>query len=158
VGSAGWVTAQLATPLLVTVGQQIRVVYDSVTSYWHGNPQPSAAPSLEFGAPYMSCWGTPGAYPSNSDATSYWVDVVFQAGSGGDVWPIAMQGGVSAYRHVQATAATVWNITHGLAFRPNVSAVDSTGREMWPGAVDYPSATTVQLTFSAAVGGEAYLS
>jgi hypothetical protein len=39
-----------------------------------------------------------------------------------------------------------------------VSAVDSTGREMWPGAVDYPSATTVQLTFSAAVGGEAYLS
>jgi hypothetical protein len=62
-----------------------------------------------------------------------------------------------AYRHVQATAATVWSITHDLTFRPNVSAVDSTGREMWPGAVDYPSATTVQLTFSAAVGGEAYL-
>jgi hypothetical protein len=65
---------------------------------------------------------------------------------------------VLAYRHVQATATTVWNITHNLAFRPNVSAVDSTGREMWPGAVDYPSAITVTLTFSAAVGGEAYLS
>jgi hypothetical protein len=63
-----------------------------------------------------------------------------------------------AYRHVQATAATVWNITHGLSFRPNVAAVDSTGREIWPGAVDYPSATTVTLTFSAAVGGEAYVS
>jgi hypothetical protein len=65
---------------------------------------------------------------------------------------------VVAYRHVQAAAATVWSIAHGLTFRPNVSAVDSTGREMWPGAVDYPSATTVTLTFSAAVGGEAYLS
>jgi hypothetical protein len=65
---------------------------------------------------------------------------------------------VVAYRHVQAVADTVWSITHGLSYRPNVSAVDSTGREMWPGIVDYPSATTVQLTFSAAVAGEAYLS
>jgi hypothetical protein len=63
-----------------------------------------------------------------------------------------------AYRHVQATAATVWTITHNLTFRPNVAAIDSTGREMWPGAVDYPSAIAVTLTFSAAVGGEAYLS
>jgi len=65
---------------------------------------------------------------------------------------------VQAYRHVQATAATTWSITHNLSFRPNVAAVDSTGREIWPGATDYTSATTVQLTFSAAVGGEAYLS
>jgi hypothetical protein len=63
-----------------------------------------------------------------------------------------------AYRHVQATAATTWTITHNLSFWPNVTVVDSTRREMWPGEVDYPSATTVQLTFSAAVGGEAYLS
>jgi hypothetical protein len=67
-------------------------------------------------------------------------------------------GGTLAYRHVQATASTVWSIPHGLSFLPNVSAVDSTGREIWPGAVDYPNATTVVLTFSAAVGGEAYLS
>jgi len=63
-----------------------------------------------------------------------------------------------AYRHVQASAATTWSITHNLSFRPNVTAVDSTGQAIWPGAVNYPSATTVQLTFSAAVGGEAYLS
>jgi hypothetical protein len=65
---------------------------------------------------------------------------------------------VIAYHHVQAVADTVWQITHNLSFRPTVSAVDSTGREIWPGIVDYPDATTVQLTFSAAVGGEAYLS
>lgn len=63
------------------------------------------------------------------------------------------------YRHVQAAASTVWFITHNLShFRPNVSAVDSTGREMIPGEVDYTSATSLTLTFSAAVGGEAYLS
>jgi hypothetical protein len=62
------------------------------------------------------------------------------------------------YRHVQATAATVWNIVHNLTFRPNVAAVDSTGREMMPGLVEYPDGVSVRLTFSAAVGGEAYLS
>jgi hypothetical protein len=70
-------------------------------------------------------------------------------------------GGLSqtlGYRHVQATASTVWAITHPLSFWPNVSVVDSTGREVWPDTVDYPSATTVQITFSAALGGEAYLS
>src|SRR5215813_194517 len=65
---------------------------------------------------------------------------------------------VIAYRHVQASAATTWTIPHNLSFRPNVAVVDSTGREIWPGATDYPSATSVTLTFSAAVAGEAYLS
>jgi hypothetical protein len=72
--------------------------------------------------------------------------------------PVIPAPQVLAYRHVQATAGTVWSITHNLSFRPNVAAVDSTGREIVPGAVDYPSATAVTLTFSAAVGGEAYLS
>jgi hypothetical protein len=36
--------------------------------------------------------------------------------------------------------------------------VDSSGREVVPGAIDYVSSATVQLTFSAAFGGEAYLS
>jgi hypothetical protein len=65
---------------------------------------------------------------------------------------------VLAYRYVQSNAATLWTITHNLSFMPNVSVVDSTGHEIYPGDVAYPTATTVQLTFSAAVGGEAYLS
>src|SRR5262245_51617450 len=63
-----------------------------------------------------------------------------------------------AYRYTQASAAPVWSIIHNLPFRPQVTAVDSTGREITPGDVSYPDAVTVQLTFSAAVGGEAYLS
>jgi len=62
------------------------------------------------------------------------------------------------YRYVQATAATVWLINHSLTYRPSVTVVDSSGRVMIPGSVEYPSASSVKLTFSAAVGGEAYLS
>jgi hypothetical protein len=92
-----------------------------------------------------------------------WVDIPAigpqgPTGPQGPPGPAGGDPGAVSYRHVQATPATVWSITHGLAFRPNVSAVDSTGREIWPGTVDYPSDTTVTLTFSAAVAGDAYLS
>lgn len=77
----------------------------------------------------------------------------------GDPGPPGTGGaGTVAYRHTQASASTTWAITHNLSFRPNVAAVDSTGREIIPGSVDYSSDIAVTLTFSAAVGGEAYLS
>lgn len=66
-------------------------------------------------------------------------------------------GGVDSYRHVQSSGSTTWVINHGLSFRPNVSVVDSTGQEIIP-EISYTSPTVVTLTFSAAVGGEAYLS
>jgi hypothetical protein len=63
-----------------------------------------------------------------------------------------------AYRHIQVTPATVWNIDHGLSFYPHVTIVDSSHREVFPDHIDFPTATTVVVTFSAAIGGEAYLS
>jgi len=84
------------------------------------------------------------------------VNVVVGAGVGAGGATGAAQ--TLAYQYTQANAATVWTITHNLSFMPNVTVVDSTGREIWPGDVQYPNATTVQLTFSAAVGGFAYLS
>lgn len=65
---------------------------------------------------------------------------------------------VLGFHYTQATAATTWVINHGLSFYPNVTVCDSTGQEIYPGGLTYPNATTVQLTFSAAVGGDAYLS
>jgi len=62
-----------------------------------------------------------------------------------------------AFHYTQATAATTWTIAHNLGFYPNVATVDSTGREVY-GEVDYTSPTTLTVTFSAAFGGEAYLS
>lgn len=87
-------------------------------------------------------------------------------GPQGDTGPRGPQGppgppgeeGSGAYRHVQIAAATAWVIDHNLGFRPNVSAVDSAGTEIMPGEVVYTSGTTIVLQFSAAVGGEAYLS
>jgi len=70
---------------------------------------------------------------------------------------ITVSGLVSSYRHVQSVASAVWTIAHNLGFYPNVSVVDSTGREV-VGEIDYTSMNVVTLTFSAAFGGEAYLS
>jgi len=156
-GAVGWQTATLATPVLVAANTDLTVSVDPTNDIYG-----PIAPSLSANITWLSgAYGTTGgSYPASNDPNDmYWVDIVFQAGT--TPWPIAMQPGGAptlAYRHVQSSAATTWSITHNLSFRPNVAAVDSTGREIWPGATDYTSATTVQLTFSAAVGGEAYLS
>jgi hypothetical protein len=148
-----WVELPLATPYVVAANDQLIVGYDYANAGVGVTPPPASdAPELVF---VQSGYNSGGSFPSIV-ANYYWfTDVTFQRGAT-DLWPVAI--GPNSYRHVQSTAATTWSITHNLAFRPNVSVVDSTGREMWPGAVDYPSATAVTLTFSAAVGGEAYLS
>ena len=63
-----------------------------------------------------------------------------------------------AYRHYQTNAATQWTVHHNLGFRPSVMAVDSAGEWIVPGTTRYVDDNTVQLDFSAAVGGEAYFS
>ena len=94
----------------------------------------------------------------NDGNSTQWVPATpTTSGPPGPAGP-AGDAGTVAYRHVQASAAATWTIAHGLAFRPNVTAVDSTGHEITPGDVTYPDSVTVQLSFSAAVGGEAYLS
>jgi len=156
--AVGWQTVTLTSPVVVAANTDVTVSLDPTNDIYG-----PIAPSLSANITWLSgAYGTTGSgvYPPSNDPNDmYWVDIVFQAGT--TPWPVAMQPGGAptlAYRHVQSSAATTWSITHNLSFRPNVSAVDSTGREIWPGATDYTSATTVQLTFSAAVGGEAYLS
>lgn len=82
------------------------------------------------------------------------------AGPAGPPGPAGAAGTAegAGYRYYQSTASALWVINHPLPFRPNVTVVDSTGREIWPGEVLYPTDATVQLSFSAAFGGEAYLS
>src|SRR5215510_12172430 len=84
--------------------------------------------------------GTAGQVLQKASATDY-----------DTTWATPAAGAALAYRHVQSSAAVTWSITHNLSFRPNISAVDSTGREIWPGATDYTSATAVQLTIYGAV-------
>lgn len=60
------------------------------------------------------------------------------------------------YLHDQMIAASTWNITHNLDKYPSVTVVTSAGDEV-EGDVTYPSINTVQINFSAAFGGKAYL-
>lgn len=62
-----------------------------------------------------------------------------------------------SYTHTQGVAAATWTIDHPLTFRPSVTVVDSTGRQV-EGDVVYTDADTVTVTFSGAFAGAAYLS
>jgi len=81
-----------------------------------------------------------------------WVEI--PAGPPGPPGPA---GTGSAFRFVQPTPSVTWTIDHGLGYYPNVTTVDSTGREII-GEIDYASMSQVICTFSATVAGEAYLS
>ena len=65
-------------------------------------------------------------------------------------------GGDKHYAHTQVTSSTTWNIVHGLKKFPNVTVVDSAGTNV-VGEVEYVSNTEVNLIFSGAFSGKAYL-
>lgn len=61
------------------------------------------------------------------------------------------------YVHIQDAAASVWTIVHNLGYYPNITTVDTLNREI-AGDEEYIDTNTVQVTFSVAVPGKAYLS
>lgn len=73
---------------------------------------------------------------------------------------IAQQGpsgaGDKTYVHIQASAMTVWSITHNLSKYPSISIFDSLGRSIWANPL-HINANQLTITFSAAVSGKAYL-
>jgi hypothetical protein len=63
------------------------------------------------------------------------------------------------YRHVQSTAATIWNIQHNLGSKPvGLWIFDSTGGQIF-GEPDYENATLnlLTVTFCVPVSGSAYV-
>lgn len=60
------------------------------------------------------------------------------------------------HEHTQGTASTTWTITHTLGGKPSVTIVDSADTHVF-GEVQYLSNTQVQVNFSAAFSGKAYL-
>lgn len=62
-----------------------------------------------------------------------------------------------AYTHNQGSVSALWIIVHNLSFQPSVQVVDSAGSTI-EGVVSYNSSTQLQVEFSAAVSGTAYLS
>ena len=83
-------------------------------------------------------------------------------GEVGPTGPVGPQGpaGITqaiAYTHTQNSVSSTWSITHNLGFYPNVTSVDSAGTSI-EGTVTYTSATVLELVFSVATSGKAYLS
>ena len=66
----------------------------------------------------------------------------------------ASHGGTTT--HTQGSASSTWTVTHNLNKFPSVTIVDSNEEQIF-GVVDYQSANTIVLTFSAAISGKAYL-
>lgn len=62
----------------------------------------------------------------------------------------------ATYEHRQDAAAAVWNIAHNLNKYPSVSVVDS-GNNVIYGDITYIDKNNLQIKFSAASGGKAYL-
>jgi hypothetical protein len=60
------------------------------------------------------------------------------------------------YIHVQSIASDTWTINHPLDKFASVTVVDSAENVVY-GNVQYISMTQIQVTFSAAFGGKAYL-
>lgn len=61
------------------------------------------------------------------------------------------------YVHDQSIASAVWVIDHTLDYAPNVTIVDSTGREV-EGEVAYTGPSQITVSFTAPFAGKAYLS
>lgn len=62
-----------------------------------------------------------------------------------------------AHVHVQDTPLALWTIVHNLGYYPNVAVVDTLQREV-VGDVNYIDVNSVEVGFSAAFSGKAYLS
>lgn len=76
-------------------------------------------------------------------------------GPAGPAGPAGASGG--AFIHDQAIPSATWTINHTLGYFPNITVVDSTGREV-EGEIVYNSPTQITALFTASFSGKAYLS
>jgi hypothetical protein len=60
------------------------------------------------------------------------------------------------YTHNQIASSTIWNITHNLNKKPNVTVVD-TGENVCIGEIEYISDNELKITFTYEFSGKAYL-
>lgn len=81
---------------------------------------------------------------------------VVREGFEGPQGPAGNGEGAQAHIHTQSLAASVWTINHALGRGPAVTVFDSSGDECY-GAIEHPTATQTNITFSAPFAGTARL-
>jgi hypothetical protein len=98
-------------------------------------------------------------------APEYFEVVVSAVGARGQTGPAGPEsttpgppgpaGGTATF--IQNIPSSLWVITHGLGYRPNITIVDSGGSRVFSD-LQYVDATTILATFSSPFSGVAYLS
>ena len=88
--ASGWQQANFSTPVVIAANTVYVASYQSTVGHWSVNWQYFAKtgynhPPLQAlqngnGAP-DGVWGSAGSFPSNTDSSNYWVDVVFKSGT-----------------------------------------------------------------------------
>jgi hypothetical protein len=89
-------------------------------------------------------------------------EIVGPTGPAGQQGPQGPQGipgptPVIAYTHTQNAVSYIWNISHNLGFRPNVTVVSSAGTVV-EGDLSYIDNDNLSITFTVPFTGTAYLS
>ena len=77
----------------------------------------------------------------------------------GDIGPqgvAGLNGNNTTYVHTQSTPAATWTVNHGMEKYPSVEVLDSVGDQVF-GGIEYIDTNSVELTFSIAISGTAYL-
>jgi hypothetical protein len=118
---------------------------------------PNAAARIAFTGYPLPTPADVGQWAKQSDDNSLWQllddsPITWNSGSGSGG---GTGGGDAYYRHVQSSPNAVWTVIHSLSKLPSVTVVDSAGHQIF-GSVAYISSAALTVTFSAAIGGEAY--
>lgn len=172
ISSSGEVELTVETGLSYTQGQYVIIAHSSslfmrghVSSYNDVSGVLVVDVDYSSGSGSYSSWqvnveavGSPGASAYEVAVAngfvgpeSAWLDSLV-----GPQGPAGVSGNGS-YHHTQVSSSTMWEITHNLGFFPNVTTQDESGYDI-VGAISYIDEDTLQVVFSSAVAGDAYLS
>jgi len=172
ISSSGSVSLTVGAGLAYTQGQYVIVAYDAeLFMRGHVDSYDAVSGALVVEADFASGSGSYSSWQVNVEAvgspgaSAY--DVAVANGFVGpeSAWLESLVGpqgpaglsGNAAYHHTQVGSSSMWEIAHGLGFFPNVTTQDDEGYDI-VGAVSYLDEDTLQVVFSTAVAGDAYLS
>jgi hypothetical protein len=89
--ASGWQQANLSTPVAITANTVYLASYQTSVGHWSvnwnyfatsgANNPPLHALQNGTGTP-DGVWGLPGVFPTHSNSSNYWIDVVFKSGAG----------------------------------------------------------------------------
>lgn len=123
----------------------------AILGTWEGTWLPTEAyPSFGMVQHLGSTYLNPQLVPSTIGVPPPTAPWELVAAAGQDVQPFK-------YVHNQLVPAAIWLVIHGLGGFPNVTAIDSSFKEI-VGDLEYLDLNSLKITFASATGGQAFVS